>query len=206
MRSAVVIAFTPAATHHFPDRALSAIAPGDEITHAYVDAAQPTRLRRARLFDSHFFVCRCKRCSSPPPIDKLFYSTKEKVILTKFLEEDLVPVAHADAEVRHLLKESSAQEQSPGSDTKQEDASEEPSSLIKAKAILQQFHMKQSQEPSYTPSDEVKDLKEVVLLREQVCHPLSLPVGAALHRLRRESNITDVALPGFPSTWTAAIF
>ena len=37
---------------------------GEELRHSYVDLSLVTEARRARLFDTHGFVCECERCST----------------------------------------------------------------------------------------------------------------------------------------------
>ena len=37
---------------------------GDELRHSYVDLSLDTEARRARLFDTHGFVCECERCGT----------------------------------------------------------------------------------------------------------------------------------------------
>ena len=43
-------------------RAIKDIEPGEEITHAYVDQAQITPLRREKLFNQYHFYCLCEKC------------------------------------------------------------------------------------------------------------------------------------------------
>ena len=37
---------------------------GEELRHSYVDLSLDTEARRARLFDTHGFVCECERCGT----------------------------------------------------------------------------------------------------------------------------------------------
>ena len=45
-------------------RTVRPVAAGEELTHSYVAMGQPTAQRRAALFASHRFYCRCDRCES----------------------------------------------------------------------------------------------------------------------------------------------
>eukprot|EP00750_Incisomonas_marina_P008271 INCI15407.2.p1 GENE.INCI15407.2~~INCI15407.2.p1 ORF type:complete len:552 (-),score=103.05 INCI15407.2:1148-2803(-) len=52
-------------------RTLRRIETGEEVTIAYVDLAQPGRLRRQKLKQGYFFQCQCQRCANPTSLQRV---------------------------------------------------------------------------------------------------------------------------------------